>query len=323
MSSRPYCARVVGLISVASVAVAGCAGAERTRADEETAGQAEDALRTSYGELAVTLQDAELDRWFAVRRSLIDGFDRICGDTICSGDFSNLTTLELSCSSTSVAKKMKDCTWVLGGSIGYVDGRTGAFTTEARVFDCHVAVSGSARALLDTLEGAGADALHTPLANGTSFYDGLTKCFEGVVGSPPPAETGTTWRDFEDYLWEADGDQAIQWLDVRRKLARSFDDVCGDTFCEGDYPDIGLVDVSCSVRASTGRVKACRLTFGKVSSMVNARGAFSSETATTTCDVPINASRAALMTALSGDDPLRATLPGRNTSIYDALIDCL
>ena len=99
--------------------------------------------------------------------------------------------------------------------------------------------------------------------------------------------------------------------------------MCGDTFCEGDYSDIGLVDFSCAVRSRTSRVKSCRLTFGMVATAVTSRGALTSDTATRTCDVAIDASQSDLITALSGDDPLRAPLPNRPTSIYDALIGCL
>lgn len=311
-SARSFLSMAIGAVLL------GCSSA----AVEETS-DLESELRTTYADLQSLLSEQELATWTTSRQSLIDGFDRICGDTICSGDFSNLATIALSCSATSRARKVKDCVWVLGGSIGYVDGRTGAFTTEARVFSCHIPVAGTTRQLLATLAQAGDDALNTPLSTGASFYDGLTKCFEGVVGSPPPASSGTTYRDLAEQLWEVDSDQGLAWSGIERSLAKSFDDACGDTFCEGDYSDITLVDFSCAARATTGRVRACRATFGMAATNVTSRGALSTDTRTRTCDVTINAPRAELVSALRGADPLRANLPGRSSSIYDALVGCL
>ena len=85
------------------------------------------------------------------RAKLVAAFDRVCGDTICSGDYSNLSTVRLACSSTRAAKRMKDCFWVLGGKIDHVDGRTGELTSEARMFACHVPVASNAKSFLAEL----------------------------------------------------------------------------------------------------------------------------------------------------------------------------
>jgi hypothetical protein len=301
---------------VSSLAV-GCAATT-----EDNLGEKEDAL-TSYGDLFSTLQDADLDRWVNVRSALKRGFDNICGDTICSGDFSNLATVRLSCSSTAAALKMKDCTWVLGGSIDYVDARTGKITTDARAFTCKIPVGGNAKTLLNTLEAAGDNALNTPLpSTGKSFYDGLVDCFDGVMGGPPPADAERTfYAELGEWSWEhADG---LAWMQTTRRLANSFDDVCGDSFCEGEYSDITALRFACSVNLNTKRVSRCSWSFAAAESSVGARGAITANTTTKRCNVEIGASASDLATALSGDDPLNAPLPGKSTSIYDALIGCL
>ncbi len=190
---RPIPRAPVVLFASTVALLFGCGG---TIPGEDASGLAESELRTRYDEFPAVLSESEFERWSTARGTLIKGFDRICGDTICSGDFSNLSTLELTCSATSKMKKVKDCVWVLGGSIGYVDGRTGALSTEPRVFTCHIPVAGTANELLSTLTQAGDDALNAPLANGASFYDGLTKCFEVWSGSrlpPPPGPSTATW----------------------------------------------------------------------------------------------------------------------------------
>jgi hypothetical protein len=227
--------RLAGLLSCLScVAVlAGCAAPVSPSPDD--VGESEDALRTSYGELIETLGDGDLDRWIDVRSKLVAGFDRICGDTICSGDYSNLTTVRLACSSTRSALKMKDCLWVLAGNIDYVDGRTGKLTSEARTFACHVPVASNAKTFLAGLQAAGDGALDAPIpGTGKSFYDALTTCFEGVVAAPPPASTKTFYLELADHQWNASPEAGAAWSSTKAQLAKAFDDVCGDTFCEGD-----------------------------------------------------------------------------------------
>lgn len=318
MSLARLCLLAASLSLVAG-ALAGCAAPS-----DEDVSESEDALTTTYGDLSSTLEADDLDRWFAVRSSLKQGFDRICGDTICGGDYSNLATVRLTCSATSKARKMKDCVWVLGGSIEYVDARTGKLTSDARVFTCKIPVAGTAKTMLTTLAAAGDDALDTPLpGTGKSFYDGLVDCFDGVVGAPlPPTPDKTFYAELGDWAWEA-GDQGAAWSETKRRLAEGFDQICGDSFCEGEYPDITALRFACSMNLNTKRVSRCSWTFAAADTSVGARGEISATTATKRCVVEIGAQASALMTALSGPDPLNATLPGKTTSIYDALVGCL
>jgi len=297
---------------------AGCAAP----ADEDVE-QNEDAL-TTYDDLWSTLDGDDLDRWFSVRAALETGFDRICGDTICGGDYSNLATVRIACSSTSQARKLKDCAWVLGGSIEHVDTRTGKLTSEARVFTCKIPVKGTAKTMLAKLSAAGDDALHTPLpGTGKSFYDGLVDCFDGVVGSPlPPPSDKNFYAELGDWAWEQSSDIGAAWSETTRGLAAGFDEICGDSFCEGEYPDITALRFACSVNRNTKRVSRCTWTFAAAETSVGARGEITVSTATKRCVVEVGAQAGDLMSALSSD-PLNATLPGRTTSIYDALIGCL
>jgi hypothetical protein len=309
---------VASVLFLGVTMLAGCASPS-----DEDVSESEDALSTSYDDLFSTLEGADLDRWVNARAALKAGFDRVCGDTICSGDYSNLATVRLTCSSTSTARKMKDCAWVLGGSIDYVDGRTGKITTDARVFSCKIPVAGTAKTMLNTLEAAGDDAIHAPLpGTGKSFYDGLVDCFSGVVGAPPPAAPAKIfYAELGEWSWEnADGSA---WNQTTRNLAQGFDDVCGDSFCEGEYPDITPLRFACSVNVNTKRVSRCSWSFAAADSSVGARGAITTTTTTKKCSIEIGAQASELASALAGPDPLNATLPGKTTSIYDALIGCL
>lgn len=320
------------LTSLAAVAVlsfaslGGCSapvsnGAANGSEDVESS---EDELRTSYGNLLETLGEADLDRWITARSRLAAGFDRICGDTICGGDYSNLSTVRITCSSTTKARKMKDCAWVLGGSIDEVDGRTGKIVTTARAFTCKVPVASSAKSMLDTLSAAGDDALNAPLpGTGKSFYDALVDCFAGVSGPTPIAQTASFYTELDEYMWSSGETEGVAWSNTKRKLVQGFDDACGDSFCEGDYADITALRFACSVNQNTKRVSRCTWSFALADMSVDARGAVVSRTTTKKCNVEVGASASALATALGGDDPLHAKLPGKTTSIYDALVGCL
>lgn len=310
----------LGFASLLLLCVAGCAAPETTPDVDAT----EDELRTSYGRLGDTLEGADLDRWYDVRTNLVRGFDNICGDTICSGDFSNLTTVRLECSSTRAALKMKDCLWVLAGNIDFVDGRTGKHTSEIRTFSCHVPVAGNAKTLVSTLHAAGNRALDTVVpGTGKTFYDALVTCFDGVVGPPPPSATQTFYSELTDHQWATSEAAGLAWTQTRRKLVDGFDQVCGDSFCEGEYADIVGLRLACSVNNNTKRVSRCGWSFAGAELEVDARGALSARTMTKRCDFAVGATATQLTTALAGEDPLNAALPGGTRTIYDTLIGCL
>ncbi|MEA2750388.1 MAG: hypothetical protein QOI41_4531 [Myxococcales bacterium] len=316
--------RALPLLSIASLLCFAACAAPASAPDAEAVDVSEDGLSTTYGNLLETLPAADLDRWIAARASLAAGFDRICGDTICGGDYSNLSTVRIACSSTTKARKLKDCAWVLGGNIDEVDGRTGKIVTTARVFTCKVPVASSAKAMLDVLSAAGDDALNAPLpGTGKSFYDALTDCFSGVVGPAPIAQTASFYSELGEYSWGVGETEGAAWSATQRKLAQGFDDVCGDSFCEGDYSDITPLRLACSVNKNTKRVSRCSWSFAAADLSVDARGAIVTRSTTKRCNIEIGATASALATALSGDDPLNAKLPGRTTSIYDALVGCL
>jgi hypothetical protein len=316
------------LITIA-VVTAGCSAASRaSEPGAEPVDGIENPLRTSYGDLRTTLEGPDLDRWESVRASLVAGFDHICGDTICSGDYANLATVRVACSSTTIARKLEDCVWVMGGSLAHVDPTSGAVTSSPRTFECHVPVAGNARRLLDTLEAAGANALHTPLpGTGASFYDALVTCFAGVhappAPSPSPSPSPIAFLELSDILAEQDETTRAAWTTSKEQLAASFDDVCGDTFCEGDYPDIAALGLACAVDRDAGKVTHCDWSFAAAEVSVGPRGRLAAHAATKHCEVAIDAPTPAFLAALGGGDPLHAALPGKATSIYDALVGCL
>lgn len=145
--------------------------------------------------------------------------------------------------------------------------------------------------------------------------------------APPPSEARPRHADYVDatsYL-ASDADYEA-WFTLRRQLRRNFDDICGDTFCEGDYSNIQSLRFVCSVRPGSGRIGSCGWSFAaSEESLVPATGGYDVETQAWFCLSPLlpGTTFEALLAALAGEEPLYAALPGTTVTLYDGLVDCL
>ena len=116
-------------------------------------------------------------KWRAVQTAMVDGFDRVCGDTFCGSDFGDLRSLEFACSITKSSGNVKACAWAFGGSYSVV-ATSGALDVTSQSFRCAVPVHGTLSQLITTLTTTGlADPIQRPLPGGTtSAYDALAGC---------------------------------------------------------------------------------------------------------------------------------------------------
>ena len=116
------------------------------------------------------------------------------------------------------------------------------------------------------------------------------------------------------------------WFTLTTQLRQNFDDVCGDTFCEGDYSNIESLRLRCSVLQDSGRIGRCVWIFAASNEDIDrAFGRILVQTQDWECRLPIASDTGIdeLMAALAGDSPLFAMLPGTQTTIYEGLGDCL
>lgn len=115
----------------------------------------------------------------AMERALVRGFDGICGDTFCEGDYSNLRALQLRCAVHQATGAVSACLWSFAGSYADIgDGSGPTPVIEARTWVCQLPVLPGTPlpVLLDMLSGH--DALDTRLpGRGISPYEALTECF--------------------------------------------------------------------------------------------------------------------------------------------------
>lgn len=163
-------------------------------------------------------------------------------------------------------------------------------------------------------------------ASGAPIGGGKTDTAGDVEDPGEPAEPvpGASFIDAQSYLQT---DAEIEaWLTLRRDLVTDFDNVCGDTFCEGDYSNFQSLRFRCSVDQESGAMGGCVWVFGASNEDVDtATGAIAVDGQIFTCPMPVEAGTtiADFLAALSGPEPIHAPLPGSDLSLYDGLIGCL
>jgi hypothetical protein len=294
---------------LACVLICGCAVSDPTGSVDQEAGT------TTYVNL-VDLAGIDQGSWYGV------------GDKLRSelaAEHPEVTALTFSCSVSSKIGFVHDCAWTLAGSRAAVDGGTAAIAIDASSYECHVHPKTTAGKLVALLANA-SDALHVALPGTTSIADGLPECLAHPVGGTPlPApSTATTYVEASGYYATAAYQQ--KWRDAQAALVAGFDQVCGDTFCGGDFGDLRSLQIACAVTKSTGNVKGCSWVFGGSYALVAKTGALTETSRTWQCPISMHGTLPQLIatvTAAGTTDVLHRALPGVTTTAYDALLACL
>ena len=151
-------------------------------------------------------------------------------------------------------------------------------------------------------------------------------CVAGTsaVGDQQDA-TATTYVDATTFMTtQAEKDA---WQAMITRIGNEFGDVCGDTFCGGDYSNLRPLDLTCSVSSKIGQIHDCLWTFAGTSELVNpTTGALTVSKPSFQCHFTTTARVPAFITAMTQDggenQAIHRVLPGNTTSIYDALGDC-
>jgi len=138
--------------------------------------------------------------------------------------------------------------------------------------------------------------------------------------------TAAAYQDADELISSSGGD-LDRWRGLKAQLETDFNDVCGDTFCEGDYSNLRPLSLRCSVTLKTGALKSCKYVFaGSYEEITGSTGTVKVTARTFSCAFTTTATPKALMDALlsAGSTPaLRRVLPGNTKSIYDSLVGCL
>lgn len=302
--------------------LAGC-GAETSTAD------AQDTTATQYVDATtfITAQ-ADKDAWSKMVTRLEGEFDNVCGDTFCSGDYPNLTSLGLTCAVSSKVGQIHDCVWNFAGSAEIVTPTTGLLTISKPSYQCHFKTTARTSALATALnsEVGESAALHHVLPGGTtSIYDAIGDCFQHPIGATP-LSPGATQN--ASYVTVGDAPATDEnWFPAERSLEAGFAAACPGSFCKGPYDNLALIRLSCAVSVTTGNVKSCALVVAGSESTVNAtKGTVEVDFTSYRCSLPMKGTPNDLSAVILGTGPipmLDRALPGSTKTFRQALTSCL
>ncbi|MDV3437185.1 hypothetical protein R1H25_17120 [Stenotrophomonas sp. C2852] len=122
-------------------------------------------------------QEANWDRFFALEGRLQHGFDAICGDTFCEGEYSDIRALRLRCSVDAVRGTVHECLWAFAASDLAVSRNDGAIVARQPTWLCRLPLMPGTAVEDFHAALAARNPLHDPLpGTSQSAYDGLTEC---------------------------------------------------------------------------------------------------------------------------------------------------
>ncbi|MGE6331890.1 hypothetical protein [Stenotrophomonas sp. NPDC077659] len=125
--------------------------------------------------------EANWDRFYDLEAALMQGFNRICADTICAGDYSNYRVMQVRCAVKRLSGTVTGCAWVVAASELRVHPSTGEVEVDNGRWVCPV----------DLLPGVPVEQFHAALSGpeggegafpglGRGLFDGLLGCLQGA-----------------------------------------------------------------------------------------------------------------------------------------------
>ncbi len=154
----------------------------------------------------------------------------------------------------------------------------------------------------------------------------------GVLNSLSFAQN--TFLQFRDPQQVLSGTQYTDYRLALANLKASFDRVCGDTFCEGDFSNLTSMDITCSLNTKTEKLQACAWTFAGVNAEVDTATGIvdASNQMMAVCNldvsqVPLQEFITAINESSKRSPSVRGGMDvifaGKSKSIYDQIADCL
>lgn len=134
------------------------------------------------------------------------------------------------------------------------------------------------------------------------------------------------YSEIRHYLSENNTSKLTQWDQIESRLVQQFDDICGDTFCEGKFSDYFSLDLRCSVENATQIVKNCLWSFAATETYLDPlSGLYETQSQAFSCVIQLNINVDDVISSLSSRSSfiLDTELPQGVPSFYQQLIDCL
>jgi len=135
------------------------------------------AARTFVDATQLLTNDTMVDAWYGGMVNMRVGFDEICADTFCAGDYTNIQPLRLRCSADAATHVISRCQWTFAASNETVNPSTGQIKVDAPIYRCRIPIA--PRTTVADLAHAWnvADPLRATVPRtGSSVYDALADC---------------------------------------------------------------------------------------------------------------------------------------------------
>jgi hypothetical protein len=157
---------------------------------------------------------------------------------------------------------------------------------------------------------------------------GLAIAMVAFFTHPSALATGQAADGYVDAInYPSQEDGWESFFSLERRLFRDFDDICGDTFCEGEYSNIQALRYRCSIERATGFMGECVFVLAASNQEIDqATGWVKVDAPVWRCKTPLAPNTKAddfFRTLAASRQPLHAPLPGTDDSIYDGLAYCL
>jgi hypothetical protein len=154
---------------------------------------------------------------------------------------------------------------------------------------------------------------------GTSALQSRQEALEADSRSP-------AYVDISDYLAGSPDQERL--FGLIQRLRRNFDEVCGDSFCEGEYTHLEPMALRCPVSVASGRIKECVYSIAANRESIHQRsGVIHAQQKFFHCPLAVTATPRQLLDALMDPaataPPLERRLPDGGHTINDALRACL
>jgi hypothetical protein len=142
----------------------------------------------AFNDVYQVVEGAQATQFQSALKALDDGFNEVCGDTFCEGDFSNIQSLGVTCSMNTATQQLVQCTWAFAGAAPQVNPETGIIDTSYQMMKaCRIDVKNvPLQDFMDTINGVtrridangmpaiGIDAMFVGKSH--SIYDQLVDC---------------------------------------------------------------------------------------------------------------------------------------------------
>ncbi len=135
--------------------------------------------------------------------------------------------------------------------------------------------------------------------------------------------TKTVYANLNDVLGGAALDN---WLTLKNRLNNDFLNICGDTFCDGDYGQFQPVSLDCSASKNTKKMAQCMWTFAASIEYVNGYSArVTSDVGLVMCPIPVKGLATDFISAMNVAAPdvaMQQVVPGGTQTLYDYVSNC-